>query len=63
MSKRTDGSVVATVHINNLDFPVGSIGSRSVRSSVLGVMLVPSVVLVDSPHDHNESARVGLNVE
>lgn len=62
MSKRTNGSVVAPVHIDDLDFPVGAIGGGSVRSSVLGVMLVPSVVLVDSPHDHNESACVGLNV-
>jgi len=58
LSKRADRSVVAALHVDDLDFPVGAVRGRRVRSTVLRIVLMPPVVFVKSPHDHDEAARV-----
>ena len=60
LSKRADWSVIAALHVDDLDFPVGAVRGRRVRATVLRIVLMPAVVFVKSPHDHDEAASVSL---
>ena len=62
MSKRADRSVIAPIHVDDLDFPVGAVRGWRVWSTVFRIVLMPAVVFVKSPHDHDKAARVCLKI-